>query len=74
MGGLLDGLDMKERSHLAPDHLVPLSLDGQPREDEWDCDEIVRGFSVRWGFEWSGLKAMAMQLTRIGVSALRHSD
>ena len=44
MGGLLDGLDDK-RSHVAIQDWMVFSLDVHTaREDEWDRDEILRGF------------------------------
>ena len=47
MGGLLGGLNVKVRSHLAPDYPVSFSLVVLPtREGAWDRDAIVRGF---WG-------------------------
>src|ERR1700681_4475347 len=57
VGGLLGGLDVGTRSHLAPDHPVSFSLDVLPtREDPWDRGAIVRGFWACPDFGWRPLK------------------
>ena len=47
-GGLLGGLDVEARSQLAQDQPVSFSLAVLPtREDAWDRNAIVLGFSAR---------------------------